>query len=109
MPDFRCHPRSSSAILHPPVVAEGETVRPLVADNATMRVIGRIVCVFGIGFHRWLLFTLAFYALPFFAGMMAGLAAYRSGAGIICALLVGFVAGAARRHRELLPPTLISS
>jgi hypothetical protein len=76
------------------VVVEGAIVRPFVAENTTMIVIGLILSVFGIGFVCWLLFTLAVYALPFFAGMTAGLAAYDSGAGIIGALVVGFVAGA---------------
>jgi hypothetical protein len=76
------------------VVVEGATVRPFVAENTTMIVIGLILSVFGIGFLLSLLFTLAVYALPYFAGMAAGLAAYHSGAGIIGALLMGFVAGA---------------
>ena len=60
-----------------------------------MLVIGIIFSVFGIGFLCWLLFTLAVYALPFFAAMSAGLAAFHSGAGVIGALIVGFLAGAA--------------
>jgi hypothetical protein len=76
------------------VVVEGAIVRPFVAETTTMIVIGLILSVFGIGFVCWLLFTLAVYALPFFAGMTAGLASYYSGAGIIGALVVGFVAGA---------------
>lgn len=40
-----------------------------------MIVIGSILSVFSIGFFCWLLFALAIYALPFFAGMTAGLAA----------------------------------
>ena len=59
-----------------------------------MIVIGLILSVFGIGFLCWLLFTLAVYALPFFAGITMGLAASHSGAGIIGTLVVGFVAGA---------------
>ena len=59
-----------------------------------MIVIGLILSVFGVGFLCWLLFTLAVYALPFFAGMTAGLAAYHSGAGVLGALVVGFAAGA---------------
>jgi hypothetical protein len=60
-----------------------------------MLVLGIILCVFGIGFFCWLLFTLAIYALPFFAGMTAGLAAFNSGAGVIGALVVGALAGGA--------------
>ena len=40
----------------------------------------------------WLLFTLAVYALPFFAGLTAGLAAFHSSSGVIGALIVGVLA-----------------
>jgi hypothetical protein len=76
------------------VVVEGATVRPLSRECATMIIIGLILSVFGIGFLCWLMFTLAVYALPFFAAMAVGLAAYHSGAGVIGALAVGFAAGA---------------
>ena len=55
------------------VVVEGATVRPFVAENTTMIAIGLILSVFGVGFLCWLLFTLAVYALPTFAGITAGL------------------------------------
>jgi hypothetical protein len=58
-----------------------------------MIVIGLTLSNFGIGFLCWLLFNLAIYALPFFAGMTAGLAAYHSGAGVVGALFVGFAGG----------------
>jgi hypothetical protein len=58
-----------------------------------MLVLGIILGAFGAGFLCWLLFSLALYALPFFAGMTAGLAAYHSGAGVIGALFVGFAGG----------------
>ena len=60
-----------------------------------MLIVGIIFSVFGIGFFCWLLFTLAVYALPFFAGLSAGFAAYHSGAGVIGALIVGVFAGGA--------------
>ena len=60
-----------------------------------MLIIGIILSVFGIGFFCWLLFTLAVYALPFFAGLSAGLAAFHCGAGVIGALIVGVLAGGA--------------
>jgi hypothetical protein len=60
-----------------------------------MIVIGLILGVFGIGFFCWLLFTLAIYALPFFAGFTAGLAAFHGGAGVLGALAVGAAAGIA--------------
>ena len=60
-----------------------------------MLVIGIVLSVFGLGFFCWLLFTLAIYALPFLAGLTAGLAAFHSGAGVIGALIVGLLAGGA--------------
>jgi hypothetical protein len=39
-----------------------------------MIIIGIILSAFGIGFFCWLLFTLAVYALPFFA--LCGVARY---------------------------------
>jgi hypothetical protein len=40
-----------------------------------MLVIGLVLNVFGIGLFCWLIFTLAVYALPFFIGLTAGMAA----------------------------------
>ena len=60
-----------------------------------MIIFGIILSVCGIGFFCWLLFTLAVYALPFFAGLSAGLAAFHSGSGVIGALIVGGLAGGA--------------
>ena len=57
--------------------------------------IGLVLGFLGLGFLCWLLFTLTVYALPFFAGMTAGLAALHSGAGIIGAFIVGILAGGA--------------
>ena len=57
--------------------------------------IGLVLGVLGLGFFCWLLFTLAVYALPFFAAMAAGLAAFHSGAGVIGAFVVGSLAGGA--------------
>ena len=54
-----------------------------------MIIVGLILSVFGIGFFCWLLFTLAVYALPFFVGVTAGIAAFHTGAGVIGALIVG--------------------
>lgn len=59
-----------------------------------MLVIGLILSMFGIGLFCWLIFTLTVYALPFFVGLTAGMAAFHGGAGVIGALLVGIVAGA---------------
>jgi hypothetical protein len=60
-----------------------------------MLAIGIILSVFGLGVFCWLLFTLATYALPFLAGLTAGLAAFHSGAGGIGALIVGVIMGGA--------------
>jgi len=60
-----------------------------------MLIIGLVLGVVGLGFLCWLLFTLAVYALPFFAGMTAGLAAHHSGSGVVGALIVGVLAGGA--------------
>lgn len=56
--------------------------------------IATILSVAGLGFICWLLFNLAVYALPFFAGVSAGMAAYESGAGPIGAIVIGLIAGA---------------
>jgi hypothetical protein len=55
--------------------------------------IGIVLGVFGLGFFCWLLFTLAVYALPFLAGLTAGLAAFSSGSGFIGALAIGLLVG----------------
>ena len=54
--------------------------------------IGIVLGVFGLGFFCWLLFTLAVFALPFFAGITAGAWAHDTGAGWLGAILVGVIA-----------------
>ena len=56
---------------------------------------GIVLSIVGLGFFCWPLFTLAIYALPTFAGLTAGLAAFHSGAGVIGALIVGLLVGGA--------------
>ena len=58
-----------------------------------MLIIGLVLSLFGIGFFCWLLFRLAVYALPSFAGLTAALAAYHNGAGIAGAIIVAIIAG----------------
>jgi hypothetical protein len=58
-----------------------------------MLILGLVPIVAGIGFLCWLLFTLAVYALPFFAGLTVGLAAFHGDSGVIGALVVGVLAG----------------
>ena len=58
-----------------------------------MIVIGILLGTVGIGFICWLLFSLAVYALPFFAAVSAGLWAYHSDAGPLGAIIVGILVG----------------
>ena len=74
------------------VVVEGATVQ-LCTETTTMIVIGIVLSLIGIGFFCWLLFTLAIYALPFFAGLTAGIAALHNGTGIIGAIIVAAIVG----------------
>lgn len=59
-----------------------------------MIILGIMLSVAAIGFFCWLLFTLAVFALPFFAGVSTALWAYHTGAGLIGAVIVGLVAAA---------------
>jgi hypothetical protein len=76
------------------VVVGGAAVGPFVTEKTTMLIIGLVFSIFGIG-SFWLLFTLAVYALPFFAGVNVFLAAFQSGVGVIGAIVVGVRAGGA--------------
>jgi hypothetical protein len=60
--------------------------------DTTMIFIGILLSMAAIGFLCWLLFTLAVFALPFFAGVTAGTWAYGTGAGWLGAIVVGVVA-----------------
>ena len=51
-----------------------------------------ILSIAAPGFFCWLLFTLAVFALPFFAGLTTGGWAYHTGAGWMGAILIGVVA-----------------
>ena len=59
-----------------------------------MIILGIILSVAAIGFFCWLLFTLAVFALPFFAGVGTALWAYHTGAGWLGAIVVGVIAAA---------------
>ena len=59
-----------------------------------MIILGILLSFAVIGFFCWLLFTLAVFALPFFAGVSAGLWAYHTGAGWLGAIIVGLVCAA---------------
>ena len=58
-----------------------------------MIVIGVLLGVVGVGFLCWLLFSLAVYALSFFAAVSAVLWAYHGAAGPIGAIIVGILVG----------------
>lgn len=58
-----------------------------------MLILGLILNVLGIGLFCWLIFTLAVYALPFFAALFAALAAIHGGAGVTVAVSVAILAG----------------
>jgi len=62
--------------------------------STTMLIIGITLAFVALAYLCWLLFALAVYALPFFAGLSAGFAAYHSGSGPLGAIIVGAVAGA---------------
>ena len=70
-------------------VVEGATHR-LFAWSTTM-VIGILISITAIGILCWLLFTLAIYALPLFAGVAAGSWAYEMGAGWPGGILAGLI------------------
>lgn len=53
--------------------------------------LGIILSIAAIGFFCWLLFTLAVFALPFFAGITAATWAYHTGAGWLGAFIIGIV------------------
>jgi hypothetical protein len=58
-----------------------------------MLVLGLLLNTVGLGLFCWLIFTLAVYALPFFAAINAGIWAYHSGAGLLGTPLVAVAAG----------------
>lgn len=74
------------------VVVEGATVRKFSHGDTTMIFIGILLSIAAIGFFCWLLFTLAVFALPFFAGMTAGTWAYHAGTGWLGTIFVGILA-----------------
>lgn len=59
-----------------------------------MMFIGILVSIAAIGVLCWLLFTLAVFALPAFAGATAGALAYQTGAGWPGSIVIGLVAAA---------------
>jgi len=60
-----------------------------------MIIVGIILAFVGLTYLCWLLFALAVHALPVFAGVSAGLAAYHVGSGAPVAIIIGVIAGSA--------------
>ena len=58
-----------------------------------MTIFGPLLVIVGVGFFCWLLFNLAVFALPFFAGLTIGIWAFHTGAGVLGGIAVGVVAG----------------
>jgi uncharacterized membrane protein YhaH (DUF805 family) len=56
-----------------------------------MIIIGVVLSFIGLGYLCWLIFALAVNALPLFAGVTAGLAAYQSNSGPIAAIAVAAI------------------
>ncbi|WP_316227982.1 hypothetical protein [Bradyrhizobium sp. SZCCHNR3015] len=74
------------------VVVEGATLATFVTGPITMIIIGVLLNIIGLGMFCWVLFTLAIYALPFFAGVTAGIYSFQVGAGPVGAIVFGFTA-----------------
>jgi hypothetical protein len=75
------------------VVVEARQSEHYLTETTAMIVLGLALSLFAVGFLCWLLFTLAVYAMPFFVGVTAALAAFNHGAGAIGALIAGLAAG----------------
>ncbi|PWB95165.1 hypothetical protein [Methylosinus sporium] len=57
-----------------------------------MIIFGPLLVIAGIGFFCWFLFTLAVFALPFYAGLTVGAWAFHTGAGWLGGAIVGVIA-----------------
>lgn len=67
----------------------------IVTETITMIILAIVASLGAIAVLCWLLFTLAVFALPFFAGVTLGLWAHGTGAGILGGVIVGAFAAAA--------------
>lgn len=76
------------------VVVEARPSDLYLTETTAMIFIGIIASIAAIGGLCWILFTLAIFALPFFAGVSAGTWAYGTGAGWLGAILVGLTTAA---------------
>jgi hypothetical protein len=59
-----------------------------------MLALGFVLNSLGIGLFCWAIFALAIYALPFFVALSVAMLAFRDGAGVVVALLIGISSGA---------------
>ncbi len=74
---------------------DGVIVQPISTEAFTMFVLNIVFLLAMIGFLCWLVFTLAVFALPLFAGVTVGLWAYETGTGPVGGFLVGAAAAGA--------------
>ena len=58
-----------------------------------MLAFGLVLNILGIGLFCWVIFALAVYALPFFVALSVGMLAFRHGAGVFGATLIGIASG----------------
>ncbi|MDH2347743.1 hypothetical protein [Bradyrhizobium sp. SSUT77] len=73
----------------------GRRDRYIYADGATtVLALGLVLNILAIGLFCWVIFALAVYALPFFVALSVGMWAFRHGAGVFGALLIGIASGA---------------
>ena len=81
----------------------------IATETIAMIIFGILASFAALGAICWLLFNLAVFALPFFAGVSAGMAAFHSGAGPVGTFAVGILAGAATLVAGQLAITLLPS
>ena len=72
----------------------GATVGLFLTETTDMILFAILIAITSIGLFCWLLFTLATFALPLFAGIAAGTWAYHTGSGWIGAILIGLIGAA---------------
>ena len=81
----------------------------IATESITVIIFGIIASFAALGAICWLLFNLAVFALPFFASVSAGMAAFHAGVGPVGAFAVGILAGAATLVVGQLAVTLLPS
>jgi hypothetical protein len=81
----------------------------IATESIAMIIFGIIASFAALGALCWVLFNLAVFALPFFAGVSAGMAALHPGAGPVGAFAIGILAGAATLVAGQFAVTLLPS